>query len=68
MKVNRKQLDNKVYLEYLFDKTIKDNQAPKKTKKDIAKKIIEQLESDDELMKEFNTLLRKKKLANIKKK
>ena len=67
MKESNRKTDNQEFLDYLFQKMTEENKVPSKSKKDIAKGIIEQLESDDELMKEFNVLLRKKKIAKMKK-
>jgi len=43
-----------------------NNPSPEKNKMDIAKDIMDLLESDDEVMSNFNFLLRQKKLKQLK--
>jgi len=54
---------NKDYVESVLDGGLYNMNT-----KDRAKEILIQLESDDELLRDFNLLLRQKKLEQIKKK
>jgi len=58
------------YLKYLFEKYNKDIQIPfdkQKTEKQKAKDILKQLDENPDVFKEFNTLLRNRKIKKIKK-
>jgi len=58
------------WTDYLIDK-MKDldglrEPIPEKSKRDKATEILTKLEGDPELFREFNTLLRRKKIKRIK--
>jgi len=53
--------EEKEFLEYLLEEAQKKTPSPK----DQAKEILDKLESNPEVFREFNTLLRKKKIKKI---